>query len=29
MKSSENSCKNNIFIILFKIDSNTPKDAEF
>ena len=30
-KSSENSCKNNLFVILFKIDFkiNTPKDAEF
>ena len=30
LKSSENSCKNNIFVILFKIDfkySKTPKDA--
>ena len=29
IKSSENSCKNNIFVILFKIDFKYTKNADF
>ena len=29
IKGSENSCINNILAVLFKIDFNTSKDAEF